>query len=113
MTKTLAEMAGLKAQTIVNLERRITPTKSTLNTIKKIAKALDIPTYYITLADQLPETTLFEKLEKARILKCHSITDVCSEIKLDSHAYCDLQNNKKISDLMVQRIIQYIKDPTP
>ncbi len=80
-----------------------------LRTIQKIAAALNIPSYYITNADKLPETTLQEKLEKARLLSCQSIRKACELINIDSKTYYNFRDNKKVSDVTIEKIKQYIQ----
>lgn len=65
-----------------------------LNTIQIISNALNIPSFYITNADKLPENSLAERLEKARLLRCQNIKTACLEIGIDEKSYYNLMRVK-------------------
>ena len=94
---------------ISNFERSVISSKYTLSTIKKISKALEIPSYYITNADKLPETTLQEKLEKVRIMNCHTVNETCKKIGIDNHTYHNFLRTKSMSEPVISKINKYIK----
>ena len=71
-----------------------------LNTIQIISNALNIPSFYITNADKLPENSLAERLEKARLLCCQNI---------DEKSYYNLMRGKNISKETLSKITAYIQ----
>ena len=80
-----------------------------LNTIPIISNALNIPSFYITNADKLPENSLAERLEKARLLRCQNIKTACREIGIAEKSYYNLMRGKNISKETLSKITAYIQ----
>lgn len=105
--KHLAKLSGVSATGISQAER-ITDQQPKLSTVKKICEALQIPTYYITGADKLPGSTLAERFEKARLLKCHSLNQACRTAGIDIHTYYRCRDGFGLSQETLRKIKNYI-----
>ena len=105
--RSLSKISGVHETHISAIERL--PRTPKLDTVAKLCKALQIPTYYITGADTLPEGSLQEKFEKARILKCHSINKACKIAGIDIHTYRRFTQSLGLTQDTLNKLIKYME----
>ncbi|WP_338835973.1 helix-turn-helix domain-containing protein [Neomoorella thermoacetica] len=66
----LAAASGLTSTTIISLEGD--KTKATLPHLRHLSQALNVPIYYLGCFENLPESTLGQRIKKARLF--HGLT---------------------------------------
>ena len=106
--KGLAERSGLSFTTISALEAGQAVFK--LSTLSALAGALDIDSSVLTDAKNMPEDTLAQKLEKARIMHCHTRQQAMQAIGISNHTYMDvIKGRRQPCENTMAKIIEYIK----
>ena len=106
--KGLAERSGLSFATISALESGQPVYK--LSTLASISHALDIDSSVLTDAKNMPEDTLAQKIEKARIMHCHTRQQAMEAIGISNHTYMSvLKGRRQPCEKTMAKIIEYIK----
>lgn len=106
--KGLAERSGLSFATISVLESGQPVYK--LSTLASLSRALDIESSVFTDANNMPEDTLAQKLEKSRIMHCHTRQQAMKAIGISNHTYMDLiKGRRQPCEKTMAKIIEYIK----
>lgn len=106
--KGLAERSGLSFATISALESGQPVYK--LSTLAAISHALDIDSSLLTDAKNMPEDTLAQKIEKARIMHCHTRQQAMEAIGISNHTYMSvLKGRRHPCEKTMAKIIKYIK----
>lgn len=104
--KGLAERSGLSFATISALESGQPVYK--LSTLASISHALDIDSSVFTDASNMPEDTLAQKLEKARITHCHTRQQAMEAIGISNHTYMDVvKGRRQPSNMTMAKILRY------
>lgn len=104
--KGLAERSGLSFATISALESGQPVYK--LSTLASISHALDIDSSVFTDAKNMPEDTLAQKLEKARITHCHTRQQAMEAIGISNHTYMDVvKGRRRPSNMTMAKILRY------
>ena len=107
--KGLAKRSGITWNTISALERGQNVYE--LATLKALAQALDVDLAVFTDAHNMPEGTLGEKLEKARMLRGHTRKEAMAAIGISNHTYMSvILGRRQPSKKTVGKIIEYIKN---
>ena len=106
--KGLAERSDVSVTTISALESGQPAYK--LATLAALASALDVDSSVFTDANNMPEYTLAQKLEKARIMHCHTRQQAMKAIGISNHTYMDLvKGRRQPCEKTMAKIIEYIK----
>ena len=106
--KGLAERSGLSLTTISALESGQPVYK--LSTLASISYALDVDSSVFTDANNMPEDTLAQKIEKARIMHCHTRQQAMEAIGISNHTYMDIvKGRRQPAEKTMTKIIEYIK----
>ena len=106
--KGLAERSGISLTTISALESGQPVYK--LSTLASISHALDVDSSAFTDANNMPEDTLAQKLEKARITHCHTRQQAMEAIGISNHTYMDVvKGRRQPCEKTMAKIIEYIK----
>ena len=103
--KGLAERSGLSCVTISALESGQPVYK--LSTLSSISYALDVDSSVFTDANNMPEDTLAQKLEKARILRCHTRQQAMKAIGISNHTYMSVLQGSLPSSATMKKILRY------
>ena len=104
--KRLSELSGISACSIGAAEHgKIIPN---LGTIAAIAAALNIPSYVFTEADKMPEETLLQRLDKARVMRCLSWPALAKDIGVDMADLCKFKQGKKVWPALINYIINWL-----
>lgn len=104
--KGLAERSDVSITTISALESGHPVYK--LSTIASLAHALDIDSSVLTDAKNMPEDTLAQKIEKARIMRCHTRQQAMEAIGISNHTYMNvLEGRRQPSNMTMDKILQY------
>lgn len=104
--KGLAERSDVSITTISALESGHPVYK--LSTIASLAHALDIDSSVLTDANNMPEDTLAQKIEKARIMRCHTRQQAMEAIGISNHTYMNvLEGRRQPSNMTIAKILRY------
>ena len=106
--KGLARRCGITWNTISALERGQNVYE--LATLKSLASALGVDLAVFTDAHNMPESTLGEKIEKARILRGHTRKEAMAAIGISNHTYMSvIFGRRQPSEQTMVKIMKYIK----
>ncbi len=103
--KGLAERSGLSCATVSALESGQPVYK--LSTLASISYALDVDSSVFTDANNMPEDTLAQKLEKARILHCHTRQQAMKVIGVSNHTYMSVLKGYLPSSATLKKFLRY------
>ena len=107
LIKTLAQKAGISIAGLSGIENgRINPD---LQTIKKLAIIFEVPIPFLGCYDMLPETTLLEKLEKARLYHGHTKEEMAPEIGVVIKSIFAWQNGRQPGEKSREKLDKYFK----
>ena len=107
--KGLAERSDVSVTTISALESGQPAYK--LATLAALASALDVDSSVFTDANNMPEYTLAQKLEKARIMHCHTRQQAMKAIGISNHTYMSaIFGRRQPSEQTMAKIMKYIKN---
>lgn len=81
----LAELAGLTPEEISHIERGFIKIPKP-KTVKKLAKVLSKPIWYLGCYDKLPEKTIGQKLKKARLYHAHTLSDAAKYLGVNERS---------------------------
>ena len=104
--KRLSELSGVTACTIGAAEHG--KSIPNLANIAAIAAALNIPSYVFTEADKMPEETLLQRLDKARVMCCLSWPALAKDIGVDMADLCKFKQGKKVWPALINYIIKWL-----
>lgn len=104
--KRLSELSGVTACTIGAAEHG--KSIPNLANIAAIAAALNIPAYIFTEADKMPEETLLQRLDKARMMRCLSWPALAKDIGVDMADLCKFKQGKKTWPALIEQIVKWL-----
>ena len=104
--KRLSELSGVTACTIGATEHG--KSIPNLANIAAIAAALNIPSCIFTEADKMPEETLLQRLDKARVMRCLSWPALAKEIGVDMADLCKFKQGQKVWPALIEHIVNYL-----
>lgn len=104
--KRLAELSGVTACTIGAAEHG--KSIPNLANIAAIAAVLNIPAYIFTEADKMPEETLLQRLDKARVMHCLSWPALAKDIGIDMADLCKFKQGKKTWPALIEQIVKWL-----
>lgn len=104
--KQLSELSGVTACTIGAAEHG--KSIPNLANIAAIATALNIPAYIFTEADKMPEETLLQRLDKARVMRCLSWPALAKDIGVDVADLCKFKQDKKVWPALIEQIVKWL-----
>lgn len=104
--KRLAELSGVTACTIGAAEHG--KSIPNLANIAAIAAALNIPSYVFTEADKMPEETLLQRLDKARVMRCLSWPALAKDIGVDVAELCKFKQGRKVWSALIEQIVKWL-----
>lgn len=105
LIKTLAKKSGLSITGISYIENG--KSNPDLKTLKKLAEVLDVPVSHLSCYEMLPENTLMEKLEKARLYHGHTKKEMAHELGVSIKSIFAWQTGRQPGEKSMEKIKSY------
>lgn len=105
LIKTLAKKSALSVTGISYIENG--KSNPDLQTIKKLAIIFEVPIPFLGCYDKLPETTLLEKLEKARLYHGHTKEEMAHELGVSIKSIFAWQSGRQPGEKSREKIKGY------
>ncbi|WP_083832685.1 helix-turn-helix domain-containing protein [Paenibacillus lactis] len=88
----LAALSGLTPEAISKMENGVHP--PSLKSLKKISACLNRPIHYLGCFEALPESTLGDRLKKARLFYGHTKEEAAQKLGVDAKSVMNWEANK-------------------